>query len=272
MRFGISMVLILVIDFILAPMQKFIFSVISLLYAFTSIGQGDTSTVLPTYTEGEKAIYGHLGQKVRNLAKEKNIRNAEVYLAIHLSKFGAIDSIETVHNPKKLNVSKLKPVIEELADWNPGIINGTPQSSVIGMCFGFYTGEEYAGYRGKVDSTLFKRFENNVLRIMEMYTVTSYKMGLGSTSPSLYLSGSAGPSHEERYKTAVTHLDNEEYESAEKLLSELYRGDPSNGRTVYLRGLCKYKQGNQKGACKDWVKATKLGSKQSQEMLNQFCN
>lgn len=47
---------------------------------------------------------------------------------------------------------------------------------------------------------------------------------------------------------------------------------PENAPPYYLRGICKFKTGNQTNACKDWLKATDFGHQESKIQLLKYCS
>lgn len=238
-----------------------------------AFGQSADSVTLPSYAKPERELFEYFAKNIRNIASQRNIMAAEVYLAVHISSGGYIEKIDTLSNPRKLNLHEVIKAIEHCDNWNPAKVNGAPVKSIVGMCFGFYVANEYKGDISRIDSSHFESIGNEISLILPKYTVKDYKIGLvGGTTPQLHLKADQGPSFEERYKTAMESIEKEDYENAEKQLSELYRGDPMNGRTLYLRGVCKHKQNNLKGACKDWKKAAKFNSNSAKQALEQYCN
>ena len=62
------------------------------------------------------------------------------------------------------------------------------------------------------------------------------------------------------------------YKKAIVDLNKAIKIQPKYANSYLLRGMCKAKLENLKGACRDWKKADKLGSRKAKNFINTYCS
>jgi len=63
----------------------------------------------------------------------------------------------------------------------------------------------------------------------------------------------------------------EKYSDALMQLNEVIKRDPYNTSMLLIRGICKHKTGDKKGACDDWNRVKFLGDINAEKYLNENC-